>query len=270
MRNIMNFRSSEEEAISNYFINNGYVIKPTENIDALHSIRSFFTDLIREKFKEHSKLASYSDDELLNNLHQFIDIDSLNDLRIDLINAMNSKPIIREYYYLIAKKSLDLLVGNEIAMQLRINLSIQLPDDDSSLLPVHADTWAGDSPFEVVVWIPLVNCYNTKSMFLLSPNNAKVLYKDFKKNAGDSSSSLYDCIKDQVDWIQIDFGDILIFNQSLPHGNIVNDEAETRWSLNCRFKGTFTPYGDKKLGEFFEPINLKAASILGLDYELPK
>ena len=266
----MSFRSSEEKEISDSFISKGYVIKHTENQVALNAIRSLFTGSIRETFKKDSKIASYSDEELLNNFHNFIDPDSINDLRVDLINQMNSKSIIREYYYSIAKKSLDLLVGNEIAMQLRINLSIQLPDDDSSLLPVHADTWAGDSPFEVVVWIPLVNCYDTKSMFLLPPNKAKVLYKNFKKNAGKSSSSLYDSIKDQVDWIQIDYGDILIFNQSLPHGNIVNDEAETRWSLNCRFKGTFTPYGDKKLGEFFEPINLKAASILGLDYELPK
>ena len=34
-------------------------------------------------------------------------------------------------------------------------------------------------------------------------------------------------------------------------GNIVNKENETRWSLNCRFKGIFTPYNDKKIGEFF-------------------
>ena len=44
-------------------------------------------------------------------------------------------------------------------MQQRINLSIQLPNDKSSLLPIHSDTWSGDSPFETVVWIPMVNCY---------------------------------------------------------------------------------------------------------------
>ena len=25
---------------------------------------------------------------------------------------------------------------------------------------------------------------------------------------------------------------------------------KTRWSINCRFKGVFTPYADKKLGNF--------------------
>ena len=61
----------------------------------------------------------------------------------------------------------------------------------------------------------------------------------------------------------------MIFNQNLPHGNRVNDEDETRWSMNCRFKSVFSPYADKKLGEFFEPITLRAASQVGMDYELP-
>ena len=67
------------------------------------------------------------------------------------------------------KPVLEALVGNELAMQLRINLSIQLPQDNSFLLPVHADVWSGDSPYEVVVWLPLVDCYRTKAMYLLPP-----------------------------------------------------------------------------------------------------
>ena len=51
---------------------------------------------------------------------------------------------------------------------------------------------------------------------------------------------------------------------------VVNKESETRWSLNCRFKGIFSPYKDKKLGEFFEPISLRAASIDGMKFNLPK
>ena len=51
------------------------------------------------------------------------------------------------------QKFLDMIVGNELVMQKSINLSIQLPNDDSSLLPIHADVWSGDSPFEVVAWV---------------------------------------------------------------------------------------------------------------------
>ena len=65
------------------------------------------------------------------------------------------------------------MVGSELAMQNNINLSIQFPDDVSSLLPLHADTWSGDY-FESVLWLPLVNCYKTKSMFILGQKNIKI------------------------------------------------------------------------------------------------
>ena len=40
--------------------------------------------------------------------------------------------------------------------------------------------------------------------------------------------------------------------------------------MNCRFKSVFSPYGDKKIGEFFEPITLRAASEIGIKYKLPE
>ena len=52
----------------------------------------------------------------------------------------------------------------------------------------------------------------------------------------------------------------------MPHGN-VNKENETRWTMNCRFKSVFTPYKDKKIGEFYEPITLKPATKRGLNYK---
>jgi sporadic carbohydrate cluster 2OG-Fe(II) oxygenase len=155
-------------------------------------------------------------------------------------------------------------------MQLRINLSIQLPGDESSLLPVHADTWSGDSPFEVVVWTPLVDCHGSKSMYILPPEQNKRIEKTFALQTGESSKDLYQSISDKVKWLEVKYGEVMIFNQALPHGNRVNTENETRWSMNCRFKSVFTPYGDKKLGEFFEPVTLRAASKTGMDYKLPE
>ena len=74
----------------------------------------------------------------------------------------------------------ETIVGNELAMQTKINLSIQIPGDDTSLLPVHADTWSGLSPFETVVLMPLVDCYKTKSMFILPSNKSKLIKKFLK------------------------------------------------------------------------------------------
>ena len=107
-------------------------------------------------------------------------------------------------------------------------------------------------------------------MYILSPNHYKKVEKNFSKYSGNSAEDFFKKIKKNVEWIKINYGEILIFNQALPHGNIINNEKETRWSMNCRFKSVFSPYGDKKIGEFFEPITLRAASEIGIKYNLPK
>ena len=107
-------------------------------------------------------------------------------------------------------------------------------------------------------------------MYLLPTVQNKDIGLTFASQFGNSSKDLFQKISDQVQWLEVKYGEVLIFNQALPHGNRVNTEKETRWSMNCRFKGVFTPYGDKKLGEFFEPVTLRAASKTGMEYKLPE
>jgi len=84
-----------------------------------------------------------------------------------------------------------------------------------------------------------------------------------------SSDLLYNKLKKKLTWLNINYGKVLLFDQSLPHGNIVNKEKTTRWSMNCRFKSIFTPYGDKKIGEFFSPITTRAMTKIGFNYKFP-
>ena len=234
--------------------------------------RSFqqIQELIAETAADFLGTSFEDPDTFLNQIHQHIDVAKLNSLRLHVIGQMNAQTWFRNSYFQLAKLALEMLVGNELAMQLRINLSIQLPQDESSLLPVHADVWSGDSPYEVVVWLPLVDCYRTKAMYLLPPSADERLREEFGQWAGRSSEELFRGIENEVSWIEIKAGEVLIFNQNLPHGNRVNQEPETRWSMNCRYKGVFTPYGDKRIGEFFEPITLKATSRIGMSYRFPK
>ena len=262
----MEFISQLEKELSQSYIDNGCVIRPVENSDGLNEIRSRFCKWSKEFL---SQSENCSDSDWLNGIHNHVDVSELNDFRLHLIGKMNEATDFRELLFSLAKNTIEAIVGNELVMQARINLSIQFPQDDSSLLHTHADTWSGDSPFEAVLWLPLVDVFNTKSMFLLPPKANQRLNKDFKNLAGNSSDSLFESIQNDIDWLNIDYGNFLLFNQTLPHGNRVNQELETRWSLNCRFKSVFSPFGDKKLGEFFHPITLKAASRIGLDYEFP-
>ena len=48
-----------------------------------------------------------------------------------------------------------------------------MPNDKDLLLDLHSDIYAGESPFQVVVWIPLVDVYSTKSMFFFTQISIK-------------------------------------------------------------------------------------------------
>lgn len=257
-----------EVQLTRAFLSEGHVVLPVEDRQGLKKLRDGIAAAAADYLGELAPQGN-DVDGFLNGIHEKVDVPKLNEFRLNVIGAISAMPWARRAYFNLARRALETIVGNELAMQRRLNLSIQLPGDDSSLLHVHADVWDGDSPFEVVAWLPLVDCYDTKSMYLLPPGAARELERDFSRFQGRSADALYDVIKDDIAWLTVPYGSILLFSQNLMHGNEVNRETETRWSMNCRFKSLFSPYAGKRLGEFFEPISVRAATRLGMTYRFP-
>lgn len=254
-----------EPSTTQSFLENGYVVAPGD-ANALRRIR----DLIAAAVAEFLSEAAPADaDGYLDGVGKRLAPERVNDLRLAVIAAVERTPWFREEYYRCGKALIDEIVGNELAIQRSIGLSIQLPNDDSSVLPLHSDVWSEDSPFEAVLWVPLVDCYRTKSMFIV-PRQRDEQWRnriaEFEKRGVDALFSELE--KDAV-FLDVPYGSVLLFTHTLMHGNRVNREATARWSINVRFKGLFTPYADKRLGEFFEPLVVRPISRIGLEYRLP-
>lgn len=263
------FYTEQEQELSSQFLRDKYLITPAEDLSALNAIRKKIAhetaSALQINLPEDADL-----DTFLNQIHNTLSVDQLNDVRLKVIAGMNREPWFRKAYFQTARNVLMSLVGNELAMQRRVNLSIQMPNDDSSLLPIHADVWAGDSPYEIVLWIPLVNCYKTKAMYFADSVVDEQVQADFSQFKNKSSEDLFQSVKDNVSFLDVPFGSVLLFSQNVMHGNRINVENETRWSMNCRFKSILTPYHGKKMGEFFEPIVVRPLTRLGLNYRLPE
>jgi len=263
----LTFLSAEDHELAQAFLDDGHVVCAAEDLTGLERIRARAAELAAD----HLGLELTDDPtDLLNTIHERVGIKDLNALRLAVFNGLNTEPWFRPTYFSLARTLIERLVGNELCMQRRINLSIQMPNDESSLLPVHADVWDGDSPFEVVLWVPLVDCFDTKAMYLMPPAKNRDAQNSLSKFNDGSAEEIFNAIADDVNFIKISFGEVMVFSQTLMHGNRVNQVPETRWSMNCRFKSVMSPFADKKLGEFFEPITLRAATRMGLDYKLPE
>jgi sporadic carbohydrate cluster 2OG-Fe(II) oxygenase len=257
----MNFLNKKEKKKTKAFLEKGFIISKVESMSSLKYISLLISNAINQQVKK--KLVN------LNKIHEKISIEELNNFRLGIINKINKDKLLRYHYFNIAREALYILAGNELMMQKNINLSIQFPNDNSSLLPIHSDVWSGDSPYEINLWVPLVNCYGTKSMYILEQKDYANFEKIMQKKKYSSSEDIFKLVKNKVRWLNVNYGQFLIFNQALPHGNIVNIEKETRWSMNCRFKNFYSPYGDKKVGEFFLPITTRAISEIGMNFEYP-
>jgi len=135
------FLSKEEQALTEEYLRQGFVIKPVVNQIALEWIRQKIFDLSELNASTDKPTGpNYS----LNHIHESITVEQLNNFRLKVISGINAESGFREQYFNLARPYLNTLVGNELSMQMRVNLSIQLPGDESSLLPVHADTWSVD------------------------------------------------------------------------------------------------------------------------------
>tara|TARA_B100001057_G_C22737007_1_gene906215 strand:+ start:101 stop:883 length:783 start_codon:yes stop_codon:yes gene_type:complete len=254
------------QKLINQFKNQGF-LKGKLSLIEIRQINKIKENIIKILKKDIKINEKKNINNFFENFHKHTKKKDLNYLRLKVFNQLNKNKFNISYYNILSR-FIEPIVGDENVIQKKINLSIQMPGDSSSLLPVHSDTWAGDSPFEIVAWLPLVDCKKTQSMFILPKNSKK--FSQFKNFVFKNNDQIYSKIKKDVKFINIKFGEVLIFSQNLPHGNVVNKEKKTRWSFNARSKSLMSPYSKKGLIDFFEIVRIKPATESGLEYEYPK
>ena len=267
---IYDFVSAEDRELMTSFLRDGYIVRPVANLDGLKVLRD---EVVAFACRHLNTPPAEDPDMFLNQLHNCLAVGDLNDLRLATYNHMNSQNWFRPTYYSFGKPYLDILVGNELAMQNRINFSIQMPGDSSSLLAAHVDAFSGETPFQAVQWLPLVDVFETKAMFLVPPaKNREIVprLRNIMERGG--GEAVFDAIRDDVVWVPVPYGYVMIFSPNLLHGNVINETDTTRWSMNTRFTGLFTPYfsDEKSLGGFYLPITTRPVSRVGMAYDIPE
>jgi sporadic carbohydrate cluster 2OG-Fe(II) oxygenase len=262
------FYTPEEKILSDEFIERGYVIRPVCDQDALDQLRGAVALFIANKL---GRDLPNDIGRFLDTIHGLVPVAQLNELRLATYWAMNAMSWFRPTYFRLARTVIEILVGNELAMQNRVNLSIQMPNDDSSLLELHADVFGGETPFQVVAWLPLVDCHKTKSMCILPAARTKAVMPRLTQLGEGGMAQLYREVEKDLIWLNVPFGSVLVFSPNCLHGNVINREPGSRWSMNCRFTGLFTPYtsAEKKIGSYYLPITTRAVSRIGMAYRHP-
>jgi len=222
---------------------------------------------LQKKILEWTVEYLKSDIQSLDDLHNHINKDDINAFRLHLFTNLNVNVDWKVEIMNIIGDEIRLLIGPDINIQKKINFSIQMPNDENSTLGLHSDSWTTESPFQLNVWIPMTDTFSSNSMFVLDQD------KTFKLTKLISEDNFFIIPKnyfDDDDFLRMHFGQILIFNPSLLHGNITNTTNKTRISVHLRFKNTFAPevrgYQDRATGIFYEILELSENTKFGLNY----
>ncbi|MCE7505300.1 hypothetical protein LZG75_03520 [Polynucleobacter sp. IMCC30063] len=251
------------------FLINGFEIIDCPKVELISQLRDEIYKIISQVYSIKDPLSESG----LNYFHkhiQALNLAELNKFRLETISCINSQLNVSHLVFNAFRDVVIELLGPDILVQKNCNLVLQPPGDPNPS-EIHRDAPL-NSPYEIVVWIPLVDCYKTKSMYILDAKHSTkaIEYLDNNPEDWDAFEIFSKSLAVNPD---VKFGQALIFHTGCIHGSEINKEMETRVSLNIRFKNLFSPPGMKNQLEFFDVINTSQVVRLGNSlefYELTK
>ena len=241
----------------------GFKIHKTNNIKLLDELRNEIYLHIKKIFN----IRENNPTKGLNNFHKLINKlndGELNEKRVKLINAITNECNAGYKIFKIFEKQLINYLGPDILVQKSCNLVLQKPGDGNPS-EIHRDAPL-NSPYEIVLWLPLVDCYKSKSMYILDIESTKDALKFLGKNKN-NWDKFEKYAKNLSSNPSIKYGNALFFFTGLIHGSEINNEKETRVSLNIRYKNLFTPSGMKNQLQFFKSLQISDLALMGAELE---
>ena len=122
-----------------------YIISNPINQDAFD--RNIFKKSCNKLSNEIKKIliekANHVNPFNLKDLHKIISLDKLNSYRLACFEEINNIPNLKRLIYQTVYPHILNLLGFDLAIQKNLNLSIQFPGDQSSILNKHQDFVSG-------------------------------------------------------------------------------------------------------------------------------
>ncbi len=245
------------------FERNRYAVFPNAQPETFARFRKVFKDVAEE-------FVGYPIEDL-NLLHKYVTVEQINPLRVKIFNALNALPNWKKDYYSLAADQLSAMFGPDISIQIKLCLSIQMPNDAGSVLMMHSDTMSGQSQFECVLWTAVTDAFDSNAMYIFHPPESQKIYDALPSYQHRGMNELFEDNKKDAVIANAKMGDCILFSSTLFHGNQLNKTDKTRISLNCRFKSLFSPeYAavphERTTGTFYEPLFMSPVTKIGLAY----
>ncbi|HEU4344806.1 MAG TPA: phytanoyl-CoA dioxygenase family protein [Candidatus Binatia bacterium] len=178
------------------------------------------------------------------------------------------------------------LLGQDIHITARPFFRLSRPGVTTDNIGFHRDTWYGDSPYELNVWIPLTDVDEGNGLWVAPGSHVwsdeDHPYETYERPDVEKGSLKHSLgflyapkrLKTPVEMIPLPMkvGQMLVFSLGLLHGQEVNRSKYTRMSLDARLVNSYAPilWERSRAKNYYEPLCSSVVSQIAKKYEAAK
>tara|TARA_Y100000741_G_C18125219_1_gene506715 strand:- start:102 stop:803 length:702 start_codon:yes stop_codon:yes gene_type:complete len=231
--------------IFNEIINGqGYKVLPIKNMKIFNKLRlNFFKNIgLKNKITKidilRKKIAKMKNSEV-NNL--MVKLLSFNDASTQMIQACSN--IVEE------------LSGKDIFIQRRLNTIFNLPGKEQRRQWPHYELMSGISPYTFVMWAPFHDLDDEGGVYYFNQKESMKIIKYEHSKGLVNSPHILDMMNYQKP-PKIKYGEVIVFNPFILHGNISFNSNLARIACSVRFQSIKKPLMQKNT-DFFKYYSLR-------------
>tara|TARA_B100000780_G_C21027373_1_gene411882 strand:+ start:235 stop:939 length:705 start_codon:yes stop_codon:yes gene_type:complete len=208
----------------------GYAVVEIEDMQIFKELRNSFIkkinisndykndmNLVREKIAKMSKAE-------------------VNQCMIDLLKFNNlSEMIINS-----CPKLVETLCGKELFIQRRATIVMNVPGEGQAKQWPHYELMSGISPFTYVIWAPLHDLEENSGVYYVDQKQSLEIMKKEQETGIVNGPMVLNMMSEQKPE-QLNFGQAIVFNPFVLHGNIAFNSKFARVAYNVRFQSCNKP-----------------------------
>ena len=213
-----------------------------ENLDSLKLLRQDIVKSMRPKSSKiffnidmlRRKLAKMNDKQINQQMLKFL---KKNDISEKIINS--------------CPKIIKKLSGSKLFLQRRAHVIIKTPGNKNTKTLPHYEMMSGISPHTYIIWAPLHDLEGGDGgIYYLDQRKSLSIIKKEEKLHGFANGEITLNTKINFKKIPIKFGEAIIFNPFVMHGNNYFNSSLARIAINVRFQSIDKPLLQKDTDYF--------------------
>jgi len=209
----------------------GYAICPIENIKLFKKLRDSFVDNI--------KILSNSE-KSIDTIRREIAKMSKGEINKSTINFLTFNKNLSEMMINSFPSLIEKLCGKELFIQRRAHTTINAPGDDQAKQVSHYEMISGISPFTYILWAPLHDLDDDGGAYHIDLKTSLSLMKKEEADGLVSGPKVLNFMGYKKP-ARLKFGQAIIFNPFVIHGNIPFNSKLARIACNVRFQSFNKP-----------------------------